>query len=334
MLAQVNTQALRRDFSLLVATVGRDVELQEQANGRYAGPCPFCGTGRDRFMLFPDTGYYWCRQCHKRGDVLQYIQDKHQLDFVAAAKWLGQAHTADSLPALPAPAHQIDGAEWDAWREHLEPLVIRAAECLHDGETAAPARAWLEKRGVTRDTWGYCLLGYNDRWRTVMDGVKLPPGILLPRFHPADGVVTAVNCYLTKDAAATTGNRRMFVKGSRPKDAWFNELWLKDATTAILVEGELDAALLGRFLPSWAVALASGGCDTIPDMTALAGKYAVILLDNDEGGQAAVHRWYEKLPASTVTQLAKVPGDYKDITDAWRGGYALGSWAKELMAYE
>lgn len=39
-----------------------------------AGPCPFCGEGHDRFVVFltgqNGTGGFWCRQCDLRGDVI------------------------------------------------------------------------------------------------------------------------------------------------------------------------------------------------------------------------------------------------------------------------
>ncbi len=47
-----------------------NVELKRKSPTEYAGPCPFCKDGTDRFVLFLDgSPRYWCRQCSKTGFV-------------------------------------------------------------------------------------------------------------------------------------------------------------------------------------------------------------------------------------------------------------------------
>lgn len=58
--------------------------------GEYAGPCPFCGTGEDRFRIWPYGAKptYWCRKCDKRGGPVQfliefkYITGKEAVEFL------------------------------------------------------------------------------------------------------------------------------------------------------------------------------------------------------------------------------------------------------------
>lgn len=75
--------------------IERDVALRyiAQTNGgEFAGPCPFCGTGDDRFRVWPDhpdgRGRYWCRVCNRMGDAIDYLCERDQLTFPEALEEL------------------------------------------------------------------------------------------------------------------------------------------------------------------------------------------------------------------------------------------------------
>ena len=60
--------------------------------GEWAGACPSCG-GTDRFRVWPlenGAGRWWCRQCKKTGDAIQYLRDFRGMDFKAARSYLGK----------------------------------------------------------------------------------------------------------------------------------------------------------------------------------------------------------------------------------------------------
>ena len=50
--------------------------------GEFAGACPACG-GVDRFRVWPEEkgGRFWCRQCGKKGDAIQYLRDFRGMSF-------------------------------------------------------------------------------------------------------------------------------------------------------------------------------------------------------------------------------------------------------------
>src|SRR5450759_324100 len=78
----------------LLDLIGRDVTLRRVAStngGEYAGPCPFCGSGDDRFRVWPEEGRYWCRVCERHGDGIQYLRDRHGLGYREARERLGLA---------------------------------------------------------------------------------------------------------------------------------------------------------------------------------------------------------------------------------------------------
>lgn len=93
----------------------QDVPLKQTSTckgAEYHGPCPSCG-GTDRFCVWPErgkTGRFWCRQCGRKGDSIQYLRDFRGLSFLEAKQRLG-------LPITSSPYRQADRAAIDTARE-------------------------------------------------------------------------------------------------------------------------------------------------------------------------------------------------------------------------
>lgn len=61
----------------------------------YVGACPDCG-GKDRFHIWPsdgETGRYWCRQCNRRGDGIDYLRWQRNMTFQQACEATGKSPT-------------------------------------------------------------------------------------------------------------------------------------------------------------------------------------------------------------------------------------------------
>src|SRR6266536_1380392 len=87
-----NSATTSNDIALFVSPYGRYARVARTRGGEYAGPCPFCG-GTDRFRIWPNRDphevVYWCRQCGKQGDVIQFLRDKEGLSFEEACEKAG-----------------------------------------------------------------------------------------------------------------------------------------------------------------------------------------------------------------------------------------------------
>lgn len=60
--------------------------------GEYVSPCPDCG-GDDRFHVWPnegETGRYWCRQCGKKGDLIDFLCWQKGKSFKEACEAVGK----------------------------------------------------------------------------------------------------------------------------------------------------------------------------------------------------------------------------------------------------
>ncbi len=53
--------------------------------GEYHSSCPSCG-GRDRFIIWNKLNRYFCRQCRKSGDEVQFLREFHGLSFKEACE--------------------------------------------------------------------------------------------------------------------------------------------------------------------------------------------------------------------------------------------------------
>lgn len=332
-IALLDTQAIR-DRVPILALASKHVTLTDSKAGYSYGACPICGEGDDRFKVWPDSGMFYCRRCEKRGDVIQLQQEIRNLDFVTAVKSLANGYT-NGMAAPSAEAPGTPDFDRDAWRERLDGddfkpgMIQKAITHLLDMESpeAQQARLWLERRGITTEAIGRWGLGYNDHWREIIPGYKLPPGILIPRYD-ADWQLQAVNVYLDKQARSLCDTRRMFVKGSHAK-TFMGEHRIATSEMVVITEGELDCVLLDRFVSTHASVVTTGGADTIPDdLDVLEGKTIALCFDNDEAGGNGAKRWAARLPDAEIITSPKG----NDVTDAYIGGFDLSKWLKGVMA--
>ncbi len=75
---------------MLLNLLAQDNIIPKQATANeYHSSCPGCG-GKDRFCVFLDSGRYWCRQCGKQGDTIQYLRNFRGMSFQEAANVAGK----------------------------------------------------------------------------------------------------------------------------------------------------------------------------------------------------------------------------------------------------
>lgn len=137
-------------------------------SGEYAGPCPFCQAGEDRFRLWPAKGRYWCRMCGKQGDAIQFLRDFKQMSFTEAKT---RAATVESGQAFVAPTQVGKGskgagavpvaAPTGVWAEQAWTFIMRCHEQLLDHAAPPKALGWLSGRGLTHETLCEHCIGYN-----------------------------------------------------------------------------------------------------------------------------------------------------------------------------
>jgi DNA primase len=306
-----------REHADIVSIVGELVKLKRVGNS-FRGPCPF-HQGKDPNFSVSPRGGYMCFVCHEKGDVFSFVQKRLGLDFVDAVKYVGAKSGIEVKDVSRAAATGPDP------RERFWELNAAAAEyfsrTLCDDEMGGPAREYLAKRNMDRETAQRFGLGFAPRDPALLranlqslgydDARQIEAGLLVvknegeeprPRFrnrlmfpiYDPQGRVIAFGGrvidsgepkYLNSAESVT------FQKGSTLYGLnWAKNAIRKDAR-ALLVEGYFDCVrLLAAGVESTVAPL---GTALTEAQAGLLRKYtdAVFLLyDSDKAGSKATFR--------------------------------------------
>ncbi|MGE4579373.1 MAG: primase-helicase zinc-binding domain-containing protein, partial [Desulfuromonadales bacterium] len=225
--------------------------------GEYHGPCPGCG-GEDRFHLWPeqdDHGTFWCRQCGKGGDAIQFLRDFAGMGFREACAALGvdvaaRPEAGTPCPRRSAPRWQPDEIQPPAeiWQEKARAFVAWCHDRLLDN---GGQLQWLADRGVDLEAVKVARLGWNpgeagkDIWRPreswgLPEEVKestgkpkrlwLPQGLVIPCLDR--GAVIRIRIRRPE------GEPRYYVVPGSSRSPFYLR---RDRRVAVVVESELDA---------------------------------------------------------------------------------------------
>ena len=136
--------------------VGEVVPSLKRAGGAYKGLCPFHNEKTPSFYVTPSRGIYKCFSCGKHGDIFTFIMETRNMDFRDALHLL-----ADKAGVRIEETPRDGGGESPSRRIYD---ANAAAATYFQGMLAAPAgapaRAYLERRAITRDTIESFGLGY------------------------------------------------------------------------------------------------------------------------------------------------------------------------------
>lgn len=308
--------------------------------GEYGGACPWCG-GVDRFRVWPEQngGRYWCRNCGKAGDSIQYLRDKRGLSFADACRQL------NITPEKPRHEPHPTQAAWEpkdapappeAWQARARTFLDQAVSALWSRE-GEPMRAWLtHEKGLQEAITREACLGYNPAdiygpraaWGLEPllkdDGTErrqwIPAGLVIPLV-----MGSAVHRLRIRRDAPGDGPRYVIVSGSGAASLG---LGLHEVTTILIVESELDAWLLHKEAGDLAGIVALGSAQAKPDTRtheALKGAELVLMsLDSDDAGARAAWRFWPETYGAKVRRWPCVKG--KDAGDARLAGLDLREW--------
>ena len=161
-----------------VALVGEHLALRKQGT-RWSGLCPFHTEKSPSFSVNAELGVYYCFGCGAKGDVITFVREMDQLDFVEAVESLA---TRAGITL-----HYADGA---AGREHQQKARIydaleQAIEWYHQrllkAPEAAAARRYLRReRGYDGDVVRQYRLGWApEGWDQLVRSLGVPAAALV-----------------------------------------------------------------------------------------------------------------------------------------------------------
>lgn len=334
------------------------VELKKVATtrgGEWQGPCPGCG-GDDRFHVHPEVGKdrefpgtYWCRQCGKKGDTIQFLIDFEGLTFVEACARLGKPldsyyNRRPPKQAGPGPCFQPRQYEAPAeiWQAKALKLVQWSYEKLYENEDWLN---YLTGRGISETSVDRFYLGYNpgddhgrDLFRSregwglsVIESEKggrpralwLPKGWVVPWFG-RNGTVARIR--IRRPKPVEFGPAYYLVPGSSMETMIIRAF--KPSGIFLVVESELDAFMVSEKAGDLVHVVATGSSSARPDEKSyqeLAGGLVLNALDFDQAGAREVEWWKANFKAVKRWPVPKG----KDPGEAYQAGVDIRQWVLE-----
>ncbi|MDQ4096143.1 MAG: CHC2 zinc finger domain-containing protein, partial [Actinomycetota bacterium] len=149
-----------RERANIVDVISSYSRLKRSGGHTFKGLCPFHSEKTPSFTVDSAKGLWHCFGCGEGGNVYQFVQKVENLPFPEAVEWL-----ADKTGFQLTYEEMRPGEAQNAGiKARLLAANEAAADFFHEalmrGPDAAPARAYLERRGFGREVAERWLLGY------------------------------------------------------------------------------------------------------------------------------------------------------------------------------
>jgi len=167
----------------IVEVIGGYIPLKK-AGRNFKGLCPFHPEKTPSFMVYPTKQFYICYGCSAGGDLISFVMKHEHLEFSEAVEVLAQKA---GVPVTQVAGSRTSKTSPDLYRAH-ELAADFYHELLLNSPEAEPARRYLEKRGLTPETWKKFHLGYApSRWDGLL--LKTQEAGLTPELLERGGLV-------------------------------------------------------------------------------------------------------------------------------------------------
>ncbi|MEZ4667832.1 MAG: toprim domain-containing protein [Anaerolineae bacterium] len=327
----------------LLVIIERDTHLKKVSSthrGEYAGPCPFCG-GEDRFRVWPNdtTPRFWCRQCKRSGDAIQYIRLRDGIGFKDALQILdldqkqalfnfdAQLHNTRHLRELNLPNvnSNCPALNDPEWQLAAVEFCDRATDTLYSANGCRAYQYLLDERYLTDTDIRLARLGYNPQDHAAQWGqrsVWLPRGIIIPWW--IDNRIWRINIRIP-----TREKQQRYKQPAGGANGLYQANSIPFQGTVFMTEGEFDALLLKSRLSSAfpaIAAVATGGVSGAKLARSVVqidlAQKVILAFDADEAGDKAALEW-QKLLGNKAVRLR--PTEH-DITDMVKNNVDLVEW--------
>lgn len=338
-----------RDRADIVDVIGEVVPLKKRGRN-WVGLCPFHPEKTPSFNVTPEKQMYYCFGCQAGGNVFTFLMEYEKLEFPAAVRALGERAGVEIPEPEVAAGPDPDAALYVANR--------LAAELYHrrllEADDAAPARAYLERRGVARPAWETFLLGWApEEWdallseaaRQDLDGAALAEAglavrseksgkfydrfrgrICFPIRSPGGRVVALSGRRLDDQAPKylNSSDSRIFTKGRTLFNLDLARSAIRRTGAAIVVEGNFDVVTLHE--AGWKNVVAPLGTAFGAEQARVLKRYtatAYLANDGDTAGERSAFRTGDALlAAGFAVRFVRLPAGRDPDSLVGEGGAA------------
>ena len=308
--------------------------------GEYHSSCPGCG-GKDRFIIWDKLNRYFCRQCRKSGDEVQYNRDFHGLSYVEACQKSGIVPRERAVNRQEKTVFQFEPRIAHEppieWRKQAGSFVLYCQEQLRKDRFASEL---LFKRGFSQESIEQFHLGWNPTslwlkrsdWGLGSEEKKLwiPKGLLIPTHDSFTGEPLKLKIRRSDWQEEDKLPKYVEISGSMQGPGVYG---CQEGRPIVVVESELDAMLLQQCVGDMCCSIALGGASKRPDVEShkllLKASMIFFSLDVDTAGALAYRWWSQTYPCLKLRPppVGKSPGD------AYLAGIDLRKWIKGVLLY-
>ena len=152
----------------IVEVISQYVPLKK-AGRSYKGLCPFHSEKTPSFVVFPENQSWHCfGACSTGGDVFSFVMKRENLDFSETLATLAERAGVELQPKTGAAA--ADDQRLARLRQAVADAAVYFNYLLNRAGEAVIARDYLDRRGLTQQTWESWQLGYAlDSWDALKD---------------------------------------------------------------------------------------------------------------------------------------------------------------------
>ena len=132
----------------MVEVVSGRTQLRRASGSRYTGRCPFHEEKTPSFSVNPVDKLYYCFGCGKGGDVISFVRETENLDFVGAIEWLAERFRVQLEYEEASPKVDAERRRRERLYALLEQTTAFFERLLWEGDGGAPVREYLAGRGL------------------------------------------------------------------------------------------------------------------------------------------------------------------------------------------
>ena len=132
----------------MVEVVTGRTQLRRASGSRYTGRCPFHEERTPSFSVNPVDKLYYCFGCGKGGDLISFVRETENLDFVGAIEWLAERFRVPVEIEEASPRVEAERRRRERLYALLEQTTAFFERLLWEGDVGAPVRAYLDERGL------------------------------------------------------------------------------------------------------------------------------------------------------------------------------------------
>jgi DNA primase len=132
----------------MVEVVSGRTQLRRASGSRFTGRCPFHEEKTPSFSVNPVDKLYYCFGCGKGGDVISFVRETENLDFVGAVEWLAERFRVPIEVEEASPHVEAERRRRERLYAVLDQTAAYFERLLWDGDAAAPVREYLAGRGL------------------------------------------------------------------------------------------------------------------------------------------------------------------------------------------